>query len=142
MSQTKNRKRNERRERSEPPGANAAQGSEAKEPPELRLGNTRLKCPWWWCDWFRSVLPQVHNHPKNTPPWWRHTVDLSPAQAKRIMEIARRSVESGDPAILPPPDLLEEAVRHALLTESGGALDFPDQRVEEEMRRLLGGRRE
>lgn len=112
-------------------------GEGAAEPPARHPGSTRLNCPWWWCVWFRDVLPAIHDHPKRTPPWWKHMVDLSPAAAKRIMEIAHRSVQTGDRALLPPPDLLEEAVRHALITESGGTLAFPDQRVKAEMRRLL-----
>ena len=146
----KARKRRERRERSEPPGASEAQGSEAKEPPERRPGATRVNCPWWWCVWFRDVFPAVHNHPKQTPPWWKHTVDLSPATANRIVEIAKRSIESGDRALLPPPDLLEAAVRHALRTEKGGErgrsgellVSVTDAEVDAEMERLLGRRRD
>lgn len=75
----------------------------------------RIPCPWWWCAWFRVVLPTIHSHTSQLPPWFRHTVTITPAQAKRVIESVER-LES-TPHLLPPPDLLENAIRVLYLSE-------------------------
>lgn len=104
----------------------------------------RIPCPWWWCDWFKLVFPSIHAHPTSLPPWWRHTVTLTPSQARRVIDTMERLV----PEMLPPPDLLMAAVRMLYLSELAarnagkkfGVDDVDEKAIERIYERIAGDR--
>lgn len=92
----------------------ALDASEVRDPSAAAAA--RIPCPWWWCAWFKVVLPTIHAHnPPRFPPWWRHTVTITPAQAKRVIDAVERL--EATPDLLPPPDLVRACIRVLYISE-------------------------